>query len=231
MPLKALALIGTLQKGNGLTNTVELVSDVLAQLEAYGIMGEKVRLANLDLPPGIEEQMSSTDEWPSLANKIREADIVLFATPIWWNQPSSLIQRVLERMTHFDENYIATGRSELYHKLAGVVVTGHEDGAQHIVGSIVGELTWFGFVIPPECATYWVGEVGGSMTNDPDKRRINAATKAMTAVMARNLANYATLLSKNSSQLKDFEHQHPARVGTRGGTYVNIRKMMMGEPT
>jgi multimeric flavodoxin WrbA len=226
--LKAVALIGTLQTGEGLTNTLELTRLVSKHLDKFGVTMTEFRLANLALPPGTEEQIADKkekDDYPRIAKAMREADIVIFATPIWWGQHSSLIQRVLERMTHFDERYIETGRSELYHKVAGVVVTGHEDGAQHILGNIFSTSQWFGFVIPPECMAYWVGEVGGSMTEDPDKRRASPSTNAMAAIMARNLANYARLLRDNRSALDAFEKAHPARVGTRGGTYVQLKKV------
>ncbi len=221
--ISALALVGTLQTGTGLTNTVELTNVVLGYLGKLGVSTEMVRLANLNLPAGIDETIDGTgknDDWPALAKKIRAADIVIFATPIWWGEHSSLIQRVLERMTHFDESYIATNKSDLYHKVAGVVITGHEDGAQHIMGSLFSTLQWFGFVIPPESFAYWIGEVGGSMIEDPDKRRANVSTDRMARVMARNLANYATLITTHRDELEKFAETHPARVGSRGGTYV-----------
>ena len=54
----------------------------------------------------------------ALTEKIRAADIILFATPVWWGGRSSLMQRVIERMDAFDEEYIAGGRSVLYNKLS-----------------------------------------------------------------------------------------------------------------
>ncbi len=45
-------------------------------------------------------------------------------------------------------------------------------------------LTWMGFMLPPECAAYWVGEVGQPVKDDARKRRANEATQQM----AKNLA-------------------------------------------
>ena len=70
------------------------------------------------------------------------------------------MQRIIERLDSLDEEYIASGRSALYNKVAGVVVTGSEDGALSTIGSIQMVLTFMGFTLPPECAAYWVGEVG-----------------------------------------------------------------------
>lgn len=63
-------------------------------------------------------------------------------------------------MHALDEEYRQTGNSPLYNKVGGVIVTGSEDGAQHIIGNICNFLHWSSFTLLPECATYWVGEVG-----------------------------------------------------------------------
>ncbi|MBI2670186.1 MAG: flavodoxin family protein [Candidatus Yanofskybacteria bacterium] len=222
--LKAIVLLGTLKTGNEPSNTDELVNDLLNHFAEYGVEVEKFRLANMNIPVGLEEKMSDDDEWLKIADALRQADIVIFATPIWWGGQSSLIQRVMERMTHFDESYIMTGKSDLYHKVAGLVITGHEDGVQHIVGNLYNFLQWLGFVIPPESVAYWVGEVGGGMNVDATKRRKNQATKAMLDVMARNLMNYAMLIKARKGEINEFEEKHVARVGTRGGTEALLKE-------
>jgi len=40
-------------------------------------------------------------------------------------------------------------------------------------------LSWMGFTLPPECAAYWVGEVGQPTSEDRDKRLKNMATMHM----------------------------------------------------
>ncbi len=55
-------------------------------------------------------------------------------------------------------------------------------------------LTWMGFTLPPECAAYWVGEVGQPTSQDSDKRRKNMATMHMAKNLAQNLVYYARLL-------------------------------------
>ena len=223
--IKTVVLLGTLKTGDESSNTDELVDELLNHFAEYGVDVEKFRLANMNIPVGLGEKMSDDDEWPQIADALRKADIVIFATPIWWGGQSSLIQRVMERMTHFDESYIMTGKSDLYHKIAGIVITGHEDGVQHVVGNLYNFLQWLGFVIPPESVAYWVGEVGGGMNEDAVKRRKNQATKAMLDVMARNLINYAMLMKTHKKELADFEEKHIARVGTRGGTEAILKKM------
>jgi len=104
------------------------------------------------------------------------------------------MQRAIERLDALDEEYSATGRSAIKGKVAGIVITGSEDGALSVMGSIMMVLTWMGFTLPPECAAYWVGEVGQPTSEDRDKRLKNLATMHMAKGLAQNLVYYARLL-------------------------------------
>ncbi len=42
------------------------------------------------------------------------ADIMVFATPIWWGIQSSLIQRVIERLDELNDELLETGTSKLH---------------------------------------------------------------------------------------------------------------------
>jgi hypothetical protein len=106
------------------------------------------------------------------------------------------MQRVIERMDALDEEYHAGGRSALYNKVAGIVITGSEDGALATMGTIMMVLTWMGFTLPPECGAYWVGEVGQPPSDDRRKRLANEATSQMAKNLARNLVFYAQLLKQ-----------------------------------
>jgi hypothetical protein len=59
------------------------------------------------------------------------------------------------------------------------------------MGPIMMVLTWMGFTLPPECAAYWIGEVGQPTSEDRAKRRMNEATQHMAENLARNLVYYA----------------------------------------
>lgn len=193
--LNVVALNASLKHAPEISNTEEVVEGVLrAMHEETEVSSEIVRLSDRKLPVGLGYRESDDDDWPDLVTKIKAADIVIFATPIWWGGRSSLMQRVIERLDSLDEEYSETGRSALYNKVAGVVITGSEDGALSTMGSIMMVLTWMGFTLPPECAAYWVGEVGGDHSQEAEKRRRNESTKAMTMNMARNLVYYAQLL-------------------------------------
>ena len=72
-------------------------------------------------------------------------------------------------------------------------------------------LHWMGFTFPPECATYWVGEVGQNPKDDRKKRLKNESTKVMAQRLARNLAYYAQLL-----------HHHPIKEKELFGYFSNL---------
>jgi multimeric flavodoxin WrbA len=194
-PLNVLALNASLKHAPALSNTGELAEQVLDEIRALGPANtEVIRLSDATLPVGLGFKESTDDQWPDFVRKIKGADVVLFCTPIWWGGRSSLMQRVIERLDALDEEYSATGRSAIKGKVAGIVITGSEDGALSVMGSIMMVLSFMGFTLPPECTAYWVGEVGQPTSQDTDKRRKNMATMHMAKNLAQNLVYHARLL-------------------------------------
>jgi multimeric flavodoxin WrbA len=194
-PLRVLVLNGSLKHAPHVSNTGELTDLVLDAMREHGpVEAHVVRLADANLPVGLGFRESEDDDWPEIVARLKAADVVIFATPVWWGGRSSLMQRAIERLDALDEEYHALGRSALYNKVAGIVITGSEDGALATMGSIMMVLTWMGFTLPPECAAYWVGEVGFPPAGDREKRLRNPATPAMARNLARNLVYYAQLL-------------------------------------
>ena len=194
-PLNVLVLNASLKHEPTLSNTGELAALVLDEMRAMAaISANVVRLSDATLPVGLGFREAADDDWPDLVTKIKAADIALFCTPVWWGGRSSLMQRLIERLDALDEEYSATGRSAIKGKVAGIVITGSEDGALSVMGSIMMVLTWMGFTLPPECAAYWVGAVGQAPAEDRGKRLRNMATMHMAKSLAQNLVYYARLL-------------------------------------
>jgi multimeric flavodoxin WrbA len=186
--LNVLALNGSLKHEPTVSNTGELASHVLDEMRTLAPISDTViRLSDATLPVGLGFREAAEDEWPDLVPMIKAADIVLFCTPIWWGGRSSLMQRIIERLDALDEEYSATGRSAIKGKVAGIVITGSEDGALSVMGGIMMVLSWMGFTLPPECAAYWVGEVGQPTSEDGDRRRRNLATQHMAKGLAQSL--------------------------------------------
>jgi multimeric flavodoxin WrbA len=201
--LNVLALNGSLKHEPDISNTDEVTREVIANMgTSCETNSEVIRLSDAHLPVGLGFREAENDDWPAIVEKIKAADVVIFGTPVWWGGRSSLMQRVIERFDALDEEYHASGRSALYNKVAGIVVTGSEDGALSTMGSIMMVLTWMGFTLPPECAAYWVGEVGFPPAGDREKRLRNTATKDMAKNMARNLVYYAQLLKEHPLTMK-----------------------------
>lgn len=196
--LNVLVLNASLKHKGKLSNTEELSRLVVKNMkdEYQELRTEYIRLSDLYIPPGLKFKEDKNDKWPEVAEKIVASDIVIFATPIWWGSRSSLLQRIIERMDSFDEQYKDKGRSVLLNKIAGVVITGSEDGAQATLGCILSVLTFMNFTIPPECCTYWVGEVGKPPKTNRSDRLKNKSSKIMAQKMAANLVYYANLLKK-----------------------------------
>jgi multimeric flavodoxin WrbA len=195
--MRVLVLNASLKHGPDLSNTEEVTELVLAEMAKHGAVdSETIRLSDASIPVGLGFRESDDDDWPEIADKLRRADILIMATPIWWGGRSSLMQRVIERMDAFDEE-AHTGRADLLNKVAGIVITGSEDGAQATMAGIMEVLSFMNFTLPPQCCTYWVGEVGLDPKTDRERRRKNKAVEEMAANTGRNLMHLAKILKAN----------------------------------
>ena len=191
--MRALILSCTLKTSPAPSNTEELAKVLTGQFKADGIESEILRLVDLDIKPGVKSDMGSGDAWPGVREKILAADIVVMATPTWLGQHSSVCQRAIERMDAMLSETKDDGRPILFDKVAGVVVTGNEDGAHHIVACVTQAMMDCGFTIPAQCWTYWhLGPGPGPDYNDEPKGHEWSDRTGRNA--ARNLASVARAL-------------------------------------
>lgn len=146
--MKAIILLATLKK-QGHSNTETLVEFLLPQLTKQNIECEIIKLANHHIVPGTFTHMDVEDDWPDIYNKIVEAQILLFATPIWWNNHSSELQRCIERLDEVYDIILSGKESPLDGKIGGVIVTGDSDGVEHITGNIANFFCSIGVTVPP----------------------------------------------------------------------------------
>ena len=153
--LSALFLNCTLKPSPAESNTEALARVVMGALEADGVSCELVRLVDLDVRPGVSSDEGGGDEWPQVRERVLASDIVVFATPTWLGQQSSVSKRALERLDALISETDDEGRPVAYNRVAGVVVTGNEDGAHHVISEIAGALIDVGFTIPGQAWTYW----------------------------------------------------------------------------
>ncbi|MEK7611886.1 MAG: NAD(P)H-dependent oxidoreductase [Patescibacteria group bacterium] len=198
--LRALVLLGTLKSAPAFSHTQALSEILLEHLSPYNVKGEVVRLVNYRIKPGVESNEGKGDDWPKILAKIFAADIIIFATPIWWGTHSSLLQRCIERMDALNDELLETGKSELANKIGGMVITGAEDGAQHVIGNLCDFMLWNGLTLPPACSLSYLGPYSENKTKLLKFFRKQKSTTAMARVMARNLVYYARLLKANPLQ-------------------------------
>jgi multimeric flavodoxin WrbA len=202
--INVLVLNASLKHGDTPSNTEEVTNMVLKEMASLAnITATTVRLADKNIPVGLSYKVDDQDEWPGIVDAMQKADVVIFATPIWWGGRSSLMQRAIERMDAFDEGTVPGGRNSLLNKVAGIVITGSEDGAQAVMASIMEVLSFMNFTLPPQCCTYWVGETGLDPKTDPERRRANPAVDHMAKNTAKNLVYYATLLKEHPQETEN----------------------------
>lgn len=163
--MKAIILMGTLKK-EGLSNT-EVLSEFLAGVfRKYQIECSIIKLVDYHILPGTYSNMGQGDDWPDILQHLLLSDIIIFATPIWWNNQSSEIQRVIERLDELHDEILAGKKSQLEGKVGGMVITGDSDGAQHVIANISNFYNAIGLVLPPYAtlSVLWEGQAKGAKT-------------------------------------------------------------------
>jgi multimeric flavodoxin WrbA len=194
--MRAICLNATLKRSPETSNTGALARYVGARLADRGVEVEHVRLVDHVVEPGVvSEPVSESDEWPALRQRILAAEIVVFATPTWLGQMSSVMQRTLERMDALLSETDGAGVPVAYNKVAGFVVTGNEDGAHHIIGQLAQVTVDIGFTVPGQAWTYWnkgpgPGEEEYLTTTDEGRSWTHSTGDAM----AHNLVHVARAL-------------------------------------
>ncbi len=153
--MRCLVLNCTLKRWPAPSNTEALARTVTDELAKHGVDVQIVRVADLDIPPGVETDLGEGDSWPEVHRQLLDSEILVIASPTWVGRPSSLAQRVIERMDAMLSETDDEGRPVAYNRVAGVVVTGNEDGAHHVISEINGALADIGYTIPGQAWTYW----------------------------------------------------------------------------
>ncbi len=194
MSLKALAVNATLKTGASQpSSTDRMLSLVGEALAREDVEMTTIRLVDHNILAGVKSNEGPTDAWPGIRRMILDADILIFGTPIWMGQPSSVAKRALERMDAFLSETDEKGRMPSYGRVAAVAIVGNEDGAHHVSAEIYQALNDVGFTIPANAVAYWVGEAMGS-TNFIDLETIPDKVTDTVNMLARNTVHLARLL-------------------------------------
>ncbi|HEV7360213.1 MAG TPA: NAD(P)H-dependent oxidoreductase [Mycobacterium sp.] len=192
-PLRALALVCSLKPSPAPSSSELIAEHVFATLRDEGVACAKVRCVDYAIAPGVESDMGDGDQWPQIRNQVLESDILLISTPVWLGHPSSVAQRVLERLDAELSNSDEQGRPTLAGKVAIVSVVGNEDGAHKTVADLFQSLNDVGYSIPAQGCTYWNG-AAMETTDYNDLDEVPEAVGSATAAAARNAAHLARTL-------------------------------------
>ena len=162
-------------------------------MEQRGISCEIVRLVDHAIAPGSYSNMGPGDEWPPILEGLIASQIIVIATPIWWSNASSLIQRAIERLDELHDKVLAGEASPLEGKVGGIVITGDSDGAQHIIGTLCNFFNGIGLLIPPYAtlSVLWDRQRKGA---DPTKEEL----------LAKYASDYASTADRMIQQLVTF---------------------------
>jgi multimeric flavodoxin WrbA len=192
--LRALGLNCTLKKSPQISHTEALMTRVMDLMSDHGAETEIIRPVDYAIAFGVSSDEGDGDEWPRVLEKVKEADILLMGMPIWFGVRSSVMQMVIERL---DGTYNETnehGQYPLYNKVAGVVVTGNEDGAHACAETTLFNMTHLGCAVPPNADTYWVGDAGPGPSYLDAGGPEHPYTQRTSSWCAHNLLHMAVIL-------------------------------------
>ncbi|MCF2533419.1 flavodoxin family protein [Yinghuangia soli] len=191
--MRALIVNCTLKPPPEDSNTEALAAVVADAMRERDVDVSTVRAVDFDIKPGVSADMGSGDAWPAIREQVLDSRILVIASPTWLGRPSSVAQRVLERLDAMLGETDDDGVPVAYNRVVGVVVTGNEDGAHHVVSEITGALGDIGFTTPGQAWTYWHLGPGPGPDYLEEQRGHEWAHKTGRA-MAANLVGVARAL-------------------------------------
>lgn len=191
--MKATILLGTLKKTE-MSNTEVLAEFFKEHIEKENVACSIIKLVEHKILPGTYSNMGEDDEWPQILNQLISSDIIIFATPIWWNNQSSEIQRVIERLDELHDEILKGGKSKMKGKAGGVIITGDSDGAQSVISNIANFYNAIGIILPPfaTLSVLWENQAKNKKpTKEELMKKYSQDYKETAEKMAKQLVSYA----------------------------------------
>jgi multimeric flavodoxin WrbA len=201
--LKALFINCTLTRSPEESHTEKLMRVSMEIMEKQGVQVDYFRAADFEIAPGMSADMTQSgyarDDWPTLFERVKAADILVLGSPIWLGEQSSICTKVIERLYAVSDQTNEKGQYIYYGKVGGAIVTGNEDGAKHVSRYIVYALQHIGYTIPPQGDAYWVGPAGPGPSYGDDSAggpvgHDNEFTQMMATFCSWNLMHMAAML-------------------------------------
>ncbi|MEO5666188.1 MAG: flavodoxin family protein [Nocardioides sp.] len=198
--LKALFINATLKKSPETSNTQGLIDASAAIMTKHGVSVDEFRAVDHDLATGVYPDMREhgweSDAWPKLWPRVRDADILVLAGPIWLGDNSSVMKLVIERLYAMSGELNDKGQYAYYGRAAGCLITGNEDGIKHCASNVLYSLQHLGYAVPPNADAGWIGEAGPgpSYLDEGSGGPENDFTNRNTTFMTWNLMHLASML-------------------------------------
>jgi len=198
--LRALFLNCTLKRSPEMSHTEGLIDISKAIMEKNGVAVEVLRPVDFDIAYGVYPDMTehkwAKDDWPSIYEKVKNANILIITSPIWLGEKSSVCTKAIERLYSTSGNLNSVGQYDYYGRVGGCLITGNEDGAKHCSMNILYSLQHLGYVIPPQADAAWLGEAGPgpSYLDAGSGGPENDFTNRNTTFMTWNLMHLARML-------------------------------------
>ena len=167
--MKAIGVVGSPRK-NG--NTEILTKHTLKAIAEEGLETELIRLAGLDIRPcnacmvchEDEERCPIDDDLFPLYTKIKEAEAVILASPVYYGSATALIKAFMERT-----GYMGGPRRAFAGKVGGPLVVARRAGQNFTLAQLMYWFHILGFFMPG--STYWniaFGREKGEVQNDEE---------------------------------------------------------------
>ena len=185
-----MGIVGSPRK-NG--NTELLTAHALEALSEEGLETELVRLAGMDIRPcnacmvcTKEEKCSIEDDLFPLYTRMKQADGIILASPVYYGSATALIKGLIERA-----GYISRWNGEPFRgKAGGALVVARRAGKNFTLAQLTLWFQIMGFFVPG--STYWNIAMGR------DKGEVQNDTEGMAT--AWNFAKNMALLIKKMNQ-------------------------------
>jgi multimeric flavodoxin WrbA len=167
--MKVIGIVGSPRK-NG--NTELLTKHTLKAISEEGLRTELIRLAGLEIKPCIacmackkQEICSIKDDLFPIYLKMKKAQGIILASPVYYGSATSLIKALMERV-----GYIARWNGEPFHgKVGGPLVVSRRAGRTFTMAQLTQWFQILGFFIPG--STYWnvaIGQEKGEVEQDKE---------------------------------------------------------------
>ena len=167
--MKVIGIVGSPRKGG---NTEILTSHTLKAIAEEGLETELMRLAGLEIKPCTacmackeQEICSIKDDLFPIYLKMKEADGIILASPVYYGSATALIKALMERV-----GYIAHWNGEPFHgKVGGPLVVARRSGQNFTIAQLTFWFQILGFFIPG--STYWnvaIGREKGEVQQDEE---------------------------------------------------------------